>query len=127
MLANFEPRSRRLPFWVPESETVMIDALIAGKIFQNPIKRDGKNGNHFATTLVRVPVKDGDSMIVSVIAFDEAVMDGLLRLNEGDSISLSGELQPKVFIDKQGEPRPSCDFVAHGLLTAYAVKRKRGG
>jgi len=37
----------------------------------------------------------------------------------------SGELTPKVWTDKNGEARPALDMVAHAVLTAYHVARKR--
>lgn len=48
----------------------------------------------------------------------------LLALQEGDSVSLSGVLTPKVWTHN-GEARASLDMVAHAALTAYHVNRKR--
>lgn len=49
----------------------------------------------------------------------------LLALAEGDSVALSGSLTPKTWTDKEGNTRPALDLVAHQVLTAYAVTRKR--
>ena len=49
----------------------------------------------------------------------------LLALGDGDSVSLSGALTPKVWTDRDGHARPALDLVAHGLLTSYHVTRKR--
>jgi len=49
----------------------------------------------------------------------------LLALDDGDSISLAGTLTPKVWEDKNGATRPALDMVAHAVLTAYHVTRKR--
>jgi hypothetical protein len=38
---------------------------------------------------------------------------------------LPSQLTPKVWTDKNGEARPCLDFVAHAVLTAYHVIRKR--
>ena len=46
-------------------------------------------------------------------------------LGDGDSVALAGELKPKVWVDKEGTARPAIDLVAHALLTAYHVSRKR--
>ena len=104
----------------------MINALVQGKLHGDPLQRTAKNGKPFATVLVRVPLDNGDSMLVSAIAFDLAIVKGLMRLSEGDAVCLSGQFSPKVFMTTDNEPRPSADLVAHGLLTAYHVKRKRG-
>ena len=45
--------------------------------------------------------------------------------NDGDSVSLTEALTPKTWIDKQGNAKPALDMVAHGVLTAYHVQRKR--
>ena len=97
----------------------MIDAIISGKLFKKPVPRTGKSGKPFATCNVRVAMGE-ESIFVSVIAFDGAVIKGLLALDAGDSVSLSGALTPKVW-----EGKPALDLVAHGILTAYHVSRKR--
>ncbi|MGA7540619.1 MAG: hypothetical protein WBW93_17820 [Steroidobacteraceae bacterium] len=48
-----------------------------------------------------------------------------MALSAGDSVALSGELSVKVFTPQNGEPRPSLDLLAHGVLTEYHVARKR--
>jgi hypothetical protein len=98
----------------------MIDALISGKIFAKPQQRTGQSGKPFATCKVRVPTGGEDAVFVSVIAFDKPVITALLALDAGDSVSLSGVLTPKVW---QG--KPALDLVAHGVMTAYHVTRKR--
>jgi single-stranded DNA-binding protein len=103
----------------------MIDALIAGKLYGTPTERAAKNGSRFATAKVRVTTVSGEGLFVNVIAFAASAVESLLALTEGDSVALSGELTPKVWTDKNGEARPSLDLVAHAVLTAYHVTRKR--
>ena len=62
---------------------------------------------------------------MNVIAFDAAPCTALLALADGDSVALSGSLTPKVWTDKGGNARPALDLVAHQVLTAYHVTRKR--
>ena len=38
---------------------------------------------------------------------------------------LAGELTPKVWTDKDGVARPVLDVLAHAVLSAYSVARKR--
>ena len=71
------------------------------------------------------PLSLRDTLFVDVIAFDDDVQTGLLALNDADSVALSGALAPKVWTDKNGLVKPALDMVAHGLLTAYHVRRKR--
>lgn len=103
----------------------MIDGLIAGKLHGKPKERASNNGKPFVTCMVRVAT-DADSLFVSVIAFNEDTCRALLALEDGDSVALSGSLTPKVYQPKNGgEARPALDMVAHAVLTAYHVRRKR--
>lgn len=103
----------------------MIDGLIGGKVYGKPVERKGQSGKQFVTAKVRAAAGDGESLFVNVIAFDADAQAALLALEDGDSVSLSGVLTPKVWTDKNGETRPALDMVAHVVLTAYHVKRKR--
>lgn len=103
----------------------MIDALIGGKLHGKPAQRNGASGKPFVTCKVRTPLADGESVFVNAITFDKAVGAALMALGDGDSVSLSGALSPKVWTDRNGEARPSLDLVAHAVLTTYHVTRKR--
>ncbi|SOY48372.1 single-stranded DNA-binding protein [Cupriavidus taiwanensis] len=103
----------------------MIDGLIGGKVFGKPGERTGQSGKRFVTAKVRAAGGDGESLFVNVIAFSDSARAALLALDDGDSVALSGSLTPKVWTDKNGETRPALDMVAHAVLTAYHVKRKR--
>ena len=70
-------------------------------------------------------VRDGEAYFVNVITFDESAVRALLALSDGDSVALSGELTPKVYQPKDGPARPSLDLLAHAVLTAYHVTRRR--
>ena len=103
----------------------MIDGLVGGKLNGAAKEHLSKTGKRFATAKLRTPMADGDSIFVSVIAFSETVVDGLMALSDGDSVALSGALTPKVWQPANGEARPALDLVAHALVTAYHVQRKR--
>lgn len=103
----------------------MIDALISGKLFGQPTERATKAGKPFALAKVRVTAADGESVFVSIIAFDAAPCAALLALGEGDSVAMSGSLTLKTWTDKEGNARPGLDLVAHQVLTSYHVTRKR--
>lgn len=103
----------------------MIDALIGGKLHGNAVQRTGKNDNRFVTAKLRASMANGESIFVNVITFVDDVGAVLLALDDGDSVSLSGALVPKVWTDGNGEARPSLDFTAHAAITSYHVTRKR--
>ncbi|HDR9512058.1 hypothetical protein C5615_37575 [Burkholderia cepacia] len=103
----------------------MIDGLIAGKLYGKPVERMGASGRPFVTAKVRAAVNDGEALFVNVIAFSDDAKAAMLALDDGDSVTLAGTLTPKVWTDRNGNAQPALDMVAHAVLTAYHVKRKR--
>lgn len=103
----------------------MIDGLISGHLKGDPKSRTSSSGREFATALVRTSTRDGTTVFINVICFAPAAVAALIALQDGDSVALAGELTPKVYVPAEGEPRPSLDMVAHVVLSAYAVQRKR--
>lgn len=88
-------------------------------------RRTDKMGRGYTVARVLARNKADEEFIVNVIAFDEAVCAALLALGDGEALSLSGSLTPKVWTDKQGVVRPSLDMVAAQVLTAYHQGRKQ--
>ena len=103
----------------------MIDALIQGKIHGTPTQRTGKSGKPFALAKMRVPTTEGESVFVSVIAFDDGPVAALLALKEGDSVAVTGSLKVGTWLDKEGNHRPALDVVAQQVMTLYQVRHKR--
>ena len=103
----------------------MIDGLISGRLFGTAQVRTGQHGTHFVTCRVRASAGDGEQLFINVIAFDDTVKDTLQALDDGDSVSLTGALTPKVWTDKQGNVKPALDMVAHAVLTVYHASDKR--
>lgn len=103
----------------------MIDALIAGRLYGSPKQGTGKTGNTYTTAKIKAAAGNGEMLLCSVICFDEKAQAGLLGLDDGDSVAVSGALTPKVWTDKTGDTRPALDVVCHAVLTPYHVKRKR--
>ena len=94
----------------------MIEGLVAGHIWGEPEKRVGKNNSIFVVAKVRAQGSQPELVIVNVIAFDNAASKALLALRDGDAVSLSGSLLPKVWIDKQGVSRAALDMIAGRVL-----------
>ena len=94
----------------------MIEGLVAGNIWGEPDKRVGKNNSIFVVAKVRAQGSQPELVIVNVIAFDVAACKALLDLRDGDAVSLSGSLLPKVWIDKQGVSRAALDMIASRVL-----------
>lgn len=103
----------------------MLDALITGKIHGTPARRTGPSGKPFTVCKVRAPLSDNDAIFVSVITFSVSVGDALLALGEGDAVSLTGSVVPKVWQPTGGQPKPALDMIASGILTVYQIDKKR--
>ena len=97
----------------------MIDALIAGRLYGCAEERAGQAGSVYVTCKVKVTTEDGDTILCNVITFQDHVRHHLLQLNDGESLSLSGALTPKIWTDKQGKTRPAIDLIAHAVLTVH--------
>lgn len=100
----------------------MIDGLITGKVFGQPKQGQGKNGSYVTAKVLAAT--EQDTIFVNIICFNQQACTQLLALQDGDSVSVSGTLTPRVW-DSQDGPRPVLDMVAHAVLTAYHVQRKR--
>lgn len=104
----------------------MIDGLIAGRMMGDASRRVDKAGRSYVVARALARNKLDEEFIVNVIAFDEAPSAALLALADGEALTLSGALTPKVWMDKQGNHRPSLDLVAAQVMTAYHVSAKQG-
>lgn len=103
----------------------MIDAIVSGRLHSAPTERTSSSGNRFVVAKVTAASGNGETLFVGVIAFSQTARTALLALDVGDSVALSGTLTPKVWTDRNGAAHAQADLVAHAVLTAYHVRRKR--
>lgn len=99
----------------------MIEALVAGRLMGDASRRVDKTGRGFVVARVLARNRADEEFIVNVIAFDDTAGAALLALADGDALSLSGALTPKVWTDKQGVVRPSLDLIATRVMTLPAT------
>lgn len=95
----------------------MIDGLVAGRLYGEAERRTDRAGKAYSLAKVRASTAEGEVLFVNVIAFDDDLCASLHRLRDGDSVALSGSLNPRVWTDKQGNARPALDMVAHRLIS----------
>ena len=95
----------------------MIDGLVAGRLYGEAERRTDKAGKAYSLAKVRASTAEGEVLFVNVIAFGDDLCTSLHRLRDGDSVALSGSLNPRVWTDKQGNARPALDMVAHRLIS----------
>ena len=103
----------------------MIDVLLAGTLHAAPERKTSQSGREFVTAKLRAAAHNGETVFVSVVAFDAAVGEALLSMGAGESVAIVGSVTPKAWLTQQGEPRCGLDMVAHALLTVHHVQRRR--
>lgn len=103
----------------------MLDALITGRLIGTPQKRVAKNGAPFAAARVRVPMHDGNVVLVSVSAFDPEPMAALLVLSDGEAVSINGPITLGAWTDPEGNMRQSVSMLAMNVLTSYLATKKK--
>ena len=91
--------------------------MVAGRLYGEAERRTDKAGKAYSLAKVRASTAEGELLFVNVIAFDDDLCASLHRLHDGDSVALSGSLNPRVWTDKQGNARPALDMVAHRLIS----------
>jgi single-stranded DNA-binding protein len=98
--------------------------LISGTLFRAPESRVSKSGRNFVTATLRC--KDGDgSQFWRATAFSETAQSELLRLGDGDSVSVQGALKVELYRPDGGEPRISLSVVADSVLPLRAAPKER--
>ena len=102
----------------------MIDGLVAGRLMGDASRRVDKAGRGYVVARALARNRADEEFIVNVIAFDEAPGAALLALADGDALTLTGALTPKVWVDKQGVHRPSLDLIATRVMSAHDAGRQ---
>lgn len=103
----------------------MIDVLIQGRLRGAVTVKTASNGNAYATFKLASADKKGESLLCSCIAFSATAVETVQRLNDGDSIAVSGEAEISSWQGRDGSARHGLDVTVHAALTAYHAGRKR--
>ena len=102
----------------------MIRALLTGQLYGPPQARTSKSGSTFATAKVRADGKDGSTLWVSIIAFND-LADRLLTLKANAAVALSGKLEVSAYTAKDGTPAAGLSVVCDELATLKAKPRPK--
>jgi single-stranded DNA-binding protein len=98
-----------------------LHAMIVGKLLGDPAERTSKSGKVFATGLIRVALGDGDSILVSIVAFDQA--EQLLEHREGSTIAVAGPAKLSEWTSRKGEQQHGLSVVVDQIASASAARR----
>src|SRR5215212_2250031 len=94
--------------------------LAIGSLIADPIERTGAKGN-FATAMLRVSTDDG-AVLVSVIAFDNAV-EILLAHRLGTTLAVSGRARLSSWSGRDGAEHHGLSLFIEQIASASAARR----
>jgi len=102
----------------------MTRALIVGAIYKAPEQRQSKSGKAYVVATVKV--KDGDAFQWwRVTSFSESAAAELMRLSEGDSISVQGLMTAGLYTKDGGETRITFSLIADHVLALRQPPKDR--
>ncbi len=97
--------------------------LVSGTLFREPERRMSKAGKSFVTATLRV--KDGEAIQWwKVVAFSETVQAELMRLADGDAMSVQGAFKVETY-EKDGVTKLSLSIVADHVLALTPIASAR--
>ena len=105
-----------------------IDALLQGRLMNQPTQRTSKNGNPFTVCRIRVAGAgngESDSLLVNCIAFAEPAQAALLALDAGEAVALAGSLKVGIWQANDGTHKPGLDLTVGAVLSAYSIAKRR--
>jgi single-stranded DNA-binding protein len=101
-----------------------VQVLVSGALFKAPEQRTSKSGKPFVTATIRA--KNGEvTQWWKVIGFSDSAMAVLMRLSDGDALSVQGCMKTETYTPKDGsEPRLSFSVTADHVLSLRQPRRK---
>jgi single-stranded DNA-binding protein len=100
-----------------------ISALVTGSLFRRPEQRRSRNDRAYVTTTVKA-AGGNEVHFVNVVAFSESAQAELLRLGEGDAVSVQGPFKAEVY-EREGQTRVSLSITADCVLAARQPPKER--
>jgi hypothetical protein len=99
-------------------------ALVTGTLFRAPEQRTSKAGKLYVTATIKA--KDGDAFqFWRATAFSESSQAELMRLTDGDAVSIQGGLKAELYAKDGGEPKLSLSVLADHVLALRQPPKPR--
>lgn len=95
--------------------------MISGALFRAPEQKISKNDKAYVVATLRSREGDG-SQFWRLVIFSEAAQAEVMRLGDGDPLSVTGVLKAEIYTPEGGEPRLSLSIVVD---QAIALKPKK--
>jgi single-stranded DNA-binding protein len=100
-------------------------ALITGALFRAPELKTAKTGKPYVTATIKVGAVDNSADFWSVLAFSESAQDELMRLGEGDRVSVQGTFKVEPYTARDGQTRINRTVFADYILALRQPPRER--
>jgi single-stranded DNA-binding protein len=101
-----------------------IYALVQGSLFRPAEARISKNGRAFLSAMVRTKESES-SQFIKLFAFSDHTRDELSRLQDGDALSVQGNLSVETYIAVSGATKVDLSIVAEQILPLRAPPKTR--
>jgi single-stranded DNA-binding protein len=99
-------------------------AIVTGSLFRAPEQRTSKAGKPFVTATIRA--KDGETTLWwKVVAFSDSTQAELMRLVDGDGVSVQGSFKAEMYTPEGGEPKLSLSIIADRALALRQPPKER--
>ncbi|WP_036286916.1 single-stranded DNA-binding protein [Methylosinus sp. PW1] len=104
-----------------------IYALVTGTMFRAPEEKASKGGKPFVVATIRVDSGNREDAAEwwRAVAFSETARVELLRLHDGDAVSVQGALQLELY-ESDGERRLSRKIIAYHVTALRQPKAATG-
>ncbi|WP_051948649.1 single-stranded DNA-binding protein [Methylosinus sp. PW1] len=98
--------------------------LVSGTLYRAPEQKTSKAGKPFVVATIRA--KDGDgSQWWKVMCFSESAGAELLRLADGDALSVQGSMRAELWTPEGGEARVNLTVFADSVLALRPAAKPR--
>jgi single-stranded DNA-binding protein len=101
-------------------------ALVSGALFRAPEQKTAKTGKPYvAATIKVVTAGDNSADFWSILAFSDSAQAELLRLSEGDKVTIQGTFKLETYVARDGETRIGRTLFADHVLVLRQPPRER--
>jgi len=102
-----------------------VAVLISGSIFRPPEQRTSQSGKRYVSATIKTSGADNESSdFWSVLAFGDSAQAELMRLADGEKVSVQGKPKFEIF-EKDGKARISRTVFADNVLALRAPPREK--
>jgi single-stranded DNA-binding protein len=96
--------------------------LAVGRLLSDPAERTSKAGKTFATGLMRVSIGEGETVLCSIVAFNDQA-EQLLAHHQDSTIAVAGPGKLSEWTGRDGAAKHGLSVIAEQIASAGAARR----